>query len=378
MSVKINYALIGINELHISEVSSGAVLNCPFCHLEVIAKKGVKNQHHFAHRKNTENSCSDFILFGNYTNADHLSKNLDHYKNWINYFRKNKIAKFQKQIENSKNQIIDFRKKWRKAKSFFSSRVGDLGLGNFDLYLQKYEEYVNQWFSDISKGNRPNQKRNFEIWQAYKSDTCMFDDLSELSSSKLGNRIMFWSYPESKYLLACLDKSDVYDDKAKTWFQGKPSSWSWFDLKYNFKENFFIAEIVVMKFALEHFIKERKLVLKDYFSLIQQKNDLLAFFAKEDEWHLYFFVKQINEDFLVKVGISKRINERFLEIKQETKIDFEVLQTFNHKGIFESWFKNYLQKMSKEKNIPILEKKTEYFLLSKMNFEFFKKKLRIL
>lgn len=53
----------GLNDqeqvIHISEVERGLTyLNCPFCHSPLVAKKGERLTHHFAH---TENTCKDAL-----------------------------------------------------------------------------------------------------------------------------------------------------------------------------------------------------------------------------------------------------------------------------------------------------------------------------
>ena len=368
MSVKINFAIQDNNILHISEVKSGAKLLCPFCQKEVRAKKGLIQSHHFAHL-DAENSCSEFMLFSDYS-KDYLNSSIESYLKYCS----NKRIRIVKKMTNGKQN--DFGKLER-MKTLEKEFLEKNNVSDLQKLLEIVESECFTLLENASIGNLKNQVRNKKAYevikQAYESNDLIINTLHYESSLK--------SFSSSKITDFIIIEKNAFKSEFAFYLYQKVCSkkLQWYNASYTSKDvklPYQLGNLI----ALKRFIFDLDLLQKDLQLVENQLQNYIDFVEKENEWHLYFLKKQIDERFtLIKVGISQRTKERFAEIKQETSIDFELWYEVKNKGIAESWFKNYLRNWKKQptdffleqNNLQVLKGKTEYFVLETDLLNFF-------
>lgn len=384
MSVKINFAFsTDKKHYHISEVNSGAVLLCPFCKKDVLAKKGKLQAHHFAH-KDATNSCSDFFLFKDYASKEHLDLCLSEYLDYISNKRAYKLRKFE-----GKKQ--DFAVKYEKLREIEAKILQKANVLDLQSLIQQTEIQVFTLLESASVGKLHNQIRNRECFEVIKKaydDKDLFvnfekyeSELKGFSSSKITNFIAFrcaFNYFSKNEFPLNLQFNLFFEKPLKWWEKRDFSSYKYIIMPYE------LGFLILLK-RLE---LELDLIGKDLQNIENQIITYKDLIEKENEWNLYFLRFKLNDDFtLFKVGITQRINERFAEIRNETKLNFELFAHYEHKGFLENWFKaKYVKSVYDFRNdeqfekfgLSFLNEKTEYFILHQSQIQSFQNNLNLL
>ncbi|MEM6525936.1 MAG: competence protein CoiA family protein [Bacteroidota bacterium] len=317
--IELEYARNRDKELiHISEVSTGdRGLQCPFCSGELLAKKGLVKQHHFAHVKD---SC--LALSKPYEPKEwpsHLS--LLQYHQW-----------YYQRIENDYNELKDQVSSLREWNSLANEEIEQTV-----ATLKLMSTPLN---GKLPKNRELNQKA-LDALVHYKGNFIeLLNTFSRVRFSKIEHYSLI-QYP-----------ADMRFEKRSTERIYTGSVWQYYDVKDETNRTFgpyiFPGSFEKCLYYLYHYSKNQ-LELKEKEGSLATLKNLRDQKSLLDEFHLYYIkVSRQGAAPIYKIGITardmeKRLSEIQSDLKEMNTLDFEVLFVLKGLGHLETFFKHKYQ-----------------------------------